>query len=201
MTYRNLVDLIARAGARAAQVVRNLLDFARKEEYSLRLTDLNETVERALELIQHEFLARGIDLEFKEDPYLPSILASQDHLQSVWLNLLLNAMDSLDKSPGEINIDTQKVGNEIQVYIYRQRQGNSTRKPDANIRTILHHQSTRTGNWLGALRQSQDHQAARRPYPGRKPGGIGEQIHGHPANSLNASPPSIQSQVSVTIRI
>ena len=109
------VDLIARAGARAAQVVRNLLDFARKEEYSLRLTDLNETVERALELIQHEFLARGIDLEFKEDPYLPSILASQDHLQSVWLNLLLNAMDSLDKSPGEINIDTQKVGNEIQV--------------------------------------------------------------------------------------
>ena len=67
---QELVDLITRAGARAAQVVRNLLDFARKEEYSLRLTDLNETVERALELIQHEFLARGVELEFESDPEL-----------------------------------------------------------------------------------------------------------------------------------
>ncbi len=111
------VDLIARAGARAAQVVRNLLDFARKEEYRLGLTDLNETVERALELIQHEFIARAISLEFKADPNLPSILASQDHLQSIWLNLLLNAMDSLDKIPGEIKVDTQHVGDEIHVSV------------------------------------------------------------------------------------
>ena len=111
------VDLIARAGARAAQVVRNLLDFARKEEYRLGLTDLNETVERALELIQHEFLARGVGLKFDPDPDLPSILASQDHLQSVWLNLLLNAMDALDKTPGEINVNTQQVGDEIQITV------------------------------------------------------------------------------------
>jgi two-component system NtrC family sensor kinase len=111
------VDLIARAGARAAQVVRNLLDFARKEEYSLGLTDLNETVERALELIQHEFIARGVDLKFEPDPDLPSILASQDHLQSVWLNLLLNAMDSLDKSPSEIRVNTQQAGDEIHISI------------------------------------------------------------------------------------
>jgi len=111
------VDLIARAGARAAQVVRNLLDFARKEEYRLGLTDLNETVERALELIQHELLARGVNLKFEPDLDLPSILASQDHLQSVWLNLLLNAMDSMDNSPGEIKVNTQQVGDEIQVSV------------------------------------------------------------------------------------
>ncbi|MFM8321140.1 MAG: ATP-binding protein [Chloroflexota bacterium] len=111
------VDLIARAGARATQVVRNLLDFARKEEYHLGLTDLNETVERALELVQHEVLARGIRLDFAPDPTLPPLLASQDHLQSVWLNLLLNAIDSLDKGPGEIKIVTRKVGSEIHVLV------------------------------------------------------------------------------------
>jgi two-component system NtrC family sensor kinase len=111
------VDLIARAGARATQVVRNLLDFARKEEYHLGLTDLNDTVERALELVQHEILARGIKLELNMDPKLPPILASQDHLQSVWLNLLLNAIDSLDKTPGEITVATRRLSDEIHVSV------------------------------------------------------------------------------------
>lgn len=111
------VDLIARAGARATQVVRNLLDFARKEEYHLGVTNLNETLERALELVQHEILARGIHLEFNPDPNLAPILASQDHLQSVWLNLLLNAIDSLDKTPAEIHITTMRLGDEIHVRV------------------------------------------------------------------------------------
>jgi len=111
------VDLIARAGARAAQVVRNLLDFARKEEYRLGLTDVNETLERALELVQHDLVARGVHLDFAPDPNLPPLLASADHLQSVWLNLLLNAIDSLDKSPGQIRIASRKQGDEIHVQV------------------------------------------------------------------------------------
>ena len=111
------VDLIARAGARAAQVVRNLLDFARKEEYHLGLTDVNETLEKALELVQHELVARGVHLDFDPDHNLPPLLASADHLQSVWLNLLLNAIDSLDKSPGQIRVASRKLGDEIQVQV------------------------------------------------------------------------------------
>ncbi len=111
------IDLISRAGARATQVVRNLLDFARKEEVHLGLTDVNETIERALELVQHEIVARGARLDFAPDPTLPPILASQDQLQSVWLNLLLNAIDSMDKNPAEIKILSRKVGIEIHVLV------------------------------------------------------------------------------------
>jgi signal transduction histidine kinase len=111
------VDLIARAGARAAQVVRNLLDFARKEEYHLGLTDVNETLEKALELVQHELVARGVHLDFDPDLNLPPLLASADHLQSVWLNLLLNAIDSLDKTPSQIRVASRKLGDEIHVQV------------------------------------------------------------------------------------
>lgn len=111
------IDLIARAGARATQVVRNLLDFARKEDYHLGLTDINETLRRALELLQHEVLSRGVVIEFKPDPSLPPILASHDHLQSVWLNLILNAVDSLDKTPGKIKVSARRIGNEIHVSV------------------------------------------------------------------------------------
>jgi two-component system NtrC family sensor kinase len=111
------VDLIARAGARATQVVRNLLDFARKETYHLGLTDVNETMQRSLDLMQHEILARSVTLKYDPEPNLPTILASQDHLQSVWLNLVLNAIDALDNSPGSIQVTTRKIGDEILVSV------------------------------------------------------------------------------------
>jgi signal transduction histidine kinase len=111
------VELIAQAGARATQVVRNLLDFARKEEYHLAPTDINETVRRALALVQHELLSRSISLEFEPDSGLPTIYASQDQLQGVWLNLLLNAVDAVQDGSGKIKVTTGQVGGEIRVVI------------------------------------------------------------------------------------
>jgi two-component system, NtrC family, sensor kinase len=111
------VELIAQAGARATQVVRNLLDFARKEEYHLAATDINETVQRALALVHHELLSRSIVLDFKPDPDLPMIYASQDNLQGVWLNLLLNAVDAVQDGTGKIKVITHQVGGEIRVEI------------------------------------------------------------------------------------
>ncbi len=57
---QELADLILRAGERAAQVVRNLLDLIRKERYEFVPTDVNETLEDALSLVQHEFISRSV---------------------------------------------------------------------------------------------------------------------------------------------
>lgn len=111
------IDLIARAGARATQVVRNLLDFARKENYSLEPTDINETIQRALALVAHELLSRSITLTFEPAKDLPRTLASHDHLEGVWLNLMLNAVDAIDTGPGNIHVTTRRVGNEIRTSI------------------------------------------------------------------------------------
>jgi len=100
------IDLILRAGARATQVVRNLLDFARKEHYHLAPTDINETIRRALALVQHELLAHSITLSFEPDETLPLISASQDQLQGVWLNLLMNAIDAIEKEEGVLRVVT-----------------------------------------------------------------------------------------------
>jgi two-component system NtrC family sensor kinase len=111
------VDLILVAGSRAAQVVRNLLDFARKEQYRFDRTDINETIRKTLELVQHEVVSRSIVMTFAPDPELPRVMASGDHLQGVWLNLVLNAFDALDGLPGEIRISTRRREREVQVVI------------------------------------------------------------------------------------
>lgn len=103
--YESL-DLISRAGARAAHVVRNLLDFARKERYQFVPTDVNDTVKRAISLVQHELLARSITLDYAPQLDLPLVPASQDQIQGVWLNLLLNAIDAIEHVDGRLRVKT-----------------------------------------------------------------------------------------------
>ncbi len=92
------VELISMAGARAAQVVRNLLDFARKEQVQRVWTDVNDTLRASLALVQHELVSRAISLQFSPGEQVPLILAAPDSLQGVWLNLLLNAVESIDRA-------------------------------------------------------------------------------------------------------
>lgn len=100
------LQLIEIAGTRASQVVKNLLGFARKEEYDFARIDINETIHNALTLVQHEINSRPlvISLDLKEN--LPPAVASKDHLQGVWVNLIMNAIDAIDPEPGEITIHT-----------------------------------------------------------------------------------------------
>jgi len=114
---REMVDLIAKAGYRAAQVVRNLLDLARKEQYVFEPTDVNETLRNALSLLNHEFMARSIALVFDPADDLPSINGSPDHLQGVWLNLLTNAMDALESNANQINVSSALHGKEIRITV------------------------------------------------------------------------------------
>ncbi len=112
-----LVDLISRAGERANQVVRNLLDLARRDEYLFGPTDINQTIHTSLSFLQHEFVARSTSLVFEPAESLPLLQASPDHLQGVWLNLLTNALDSVENERGEIRVKTYAEGDEVFVMI------------------------------------------------------------------------------------
>ena len=109
----DLVDslkLIEKAGIRASQVVRNLLGIARKENLEFEPIDLNETIKSALSLIQHELLKRPITVKLTLKEGLPLVMASRDHLQGVWINLFLNAidaMDATDRQEGLLSISTE----------------------------------------------------------------------------------------------
>ena len=111
------LELIAKAGDRALRVVRNLLDFARQDRYEFAATDVNNSLQSALDLIEHQLVTHSITLACDFAPDLPLIQASHDHLQSVWLNLLLNARDSFAGEAGEIRISTRRQGDEISIIV------------------------------------------------------------------------------------
>ena len=127
------IDLIYKAGSRALYVVRNLLDFARKEKYDFVPTNINETVERAVEMVQHELIQRSVQLIFEADDNLPDVMASADHLHGLWLNLIINAIDASDSSmlqdrKGKIEIVTSHDNKYVKVKIADNGHGMSQEK-------------------------------------------------------------------------
>lgn len=96
-----MIDLIHRAGDRATKVVRGLLNSARQEEYEFTTVDVNESIEAAIELVRFQLQAAEIELQMEMDTSLPLVLASNEHLKSVWINLLVNASDALKEMEGE----------------------------------------------------------------------------------------------------
>lgn len=100
------VTLIEMAARRATKVVENLQSMVRKEKFDFQRMDLNESIQNALMLVSHEFMSRQISIRFTPGTGMPLIVASGDHLQGVWINLLMNSIEAIDDVPGEIKIAT-----------------------------------------------------------------------------------------------
>ena len=100
------VKLIELAGLRASHVVKNLLGLARKEEYEFAPMDINESIQDVLSMLSHEFVARPIAIRFERGQNLPPIIASREHLASIWINLLMNSIEAIEGESGSIEINT-----------------------------------------------------------------------------------------------
>lgn len=112
------VELIEMAGLRAAQVVSNLLSLSRKEKKDeFELLSINETILNALTLVNHEIKNHSIEIQLDLEEDLPEIMASKNHLQGVWINMIVNSIDSMDRPDGKISISTRYSKNEFRVVI------------------------------------------------------------------------------------
>lgn len=68
--------------------------------------ELNELVARAFKLLEHQFDHKGITIVWRLDPERPAVWGEGEKLYQVWLNLLLNACEAMDKG-GELIIGTR----------------------------------------------------------------------------------------------
>jgi PAS domain S-box-containing protein len=109
------LDDIEHAALRAADLVRQLMLFARREVDARKsVLDPTQTLRRALEICRTTF-DRGIRLELEVGRQIPCVLANAGQLEQVLLNICINARDAFEeaKTPGPsiaIRIDTTAKG-------------------------------------------------------------------------------------------
>jgi two-component system, NtrC family, sensor kinase len=89
------LTIMRRSAERARRVVRNLLSFSEQSLDDLSPVDVNTTIRAALDLVSHQSQQRGVTLECHLAEPLPPVMASQEQLESVWLNLALNGLDAV----------------------------------------------------------------------------------------------------------
>ena len=80
---------------RTTRIIKNLLDFARQSEPTMRPTEINKAVEAALLLVGHQISLENIQLEKKLDAKLPPVLADFDQIQQVLINIIQNATQAM----------------------------------------------------------------------------------------------------------
>jgi signal transduction histidine kinase len=102
---------IERSGKRASKVIGNLLSFSRQEEYELTPIDINGSSDSALSLIAYQIERANVSIIKDLAADLPLVPASIHHLEEAWINLLINARDSIPaKQKGEIRITSRPDG-------------------------------------------------------------------------------------------
>jgi two-component system NtrC family sensor kinase len=111
------LETIAQETERVRKIVKGLLDFSRQTELNREPTEVNRLVRFTLSLVENQALIKGVSLNFEPGEGLPMITLDRNQMQSVLLNIIINALDATE--PGgsitvttNIGISTSKPGQE-----------------------------------------------------------------------------------------
>ncbi len=97
------IDILLEEQARVSGIIQQMLDFYRPPRGDREPTDVNDVIRGVLRLIEIDH--HGLRVETDLDPKPPLIHANADQLKQVFLNLGLNAIESMSKS-GHLTITT-----------------------------------------------------------------------------------------------
>jgi signal transduction histidine kinase len=111
------LETIRKEGQRAANIVKNLLSFARSHTTSIQSIDVNTIISEVLNLRGYEHKASNIEVVTHFSPNLPEIMADRFQIQQVFLNIILNAeqaMKELDRL-GNLTVTTERLNGFIRI--------------------------------------------------------------------------------------
>ncbi len=96
-----MLEMMGAAGNRAAEIVRNMLSFSRKESTQLKSCNLLEILQETLQLVQNDYsLSRNFDfrnitIDCQVSERLPKVMGIRSQLQQVFFNLLKNSAQAM----------------------------------------------------------------------------------------------------------
>jgi two-component system, NtrC family, sensor kinase len=104
--HKNLM-IIEKETKRCTEIINSLLKFARQEKFSLELIDINQVIEDAAAIVDHQLSINDIRLEKELVPGLPQIMGNANQIQQVLINLMINSQQAMDGNPGFVRLSSQ----------------------------------------------------------------------------------------------
>jgi len=97
--------------ARCGEIVKNLLAFSRQSHLNIKLNNIEEIIEKSLNLVTHDLEIREIQLVKEIESDLPSIQCDFRQIQQVLLNLMSNASEAMTQG-GELTVTAKQIEGE-----------------------------------------------------------------------------------------
>ncbi len=105
---------------RAGEVIRNLRALYSEQKVELLPVEINTLVQETVNLLQSEFVVKGINLTTKYDTANPMVKGNKIQIQQVMVNLIMNgiqAMIDMDRKERNLWITTSCDTNEVKVIV------------------------------------------------------------------------------------
>jgi len=110
------VDLerIVSEATRCKEIVKSLLEFARRSSPDKEIVDVNRTINEGLLFLENQAAFLNIRIIKELDPALPKVYGNSGQLKQVFMNIILNAVDAM-QGEGLLHIKTytQNGGKEV----------------------------------------------------------------------------------------
>ncbi|RMG45695.1 MAG: response regulator [Acidobacteria bacterium] len=110
------IENVRRTAKRAAELTRQLLDYAGGSAMVRMPVDLNELVGEMLALLRTTVGDR-IELDCRLDPSAPAAAGDSSRLRQVLLNLVVNAGEAIGSRPGRILVTTRNAGAAVELAV------------------------------------------------------------------------------------
>jgi PAS domain S-box-containing protein len=109
---REALEGIVRDDKRAAELISGVRGLLKKEEPCYRPLHMNNVIEEILAFIRTDPVLEGLSLQTELASGLPTVLGDRVQLQQVLLNLMLNALDSINEAKPDLRKIVIKTENE-----------------------------------------------------------------------------------------
>jgi PAS domain S-box-containing protein len=121
---------IDKYGNRAAEIIDRMRSFYKKSPPQRELVDVNGIIHEILTLLKGEATRSPIAMRTDLSAELPKIMVDRVQLQQVFMNLMLNGIEAMEGSGGELTVKSERQDGQLQFSVSDTGVGLPTEKMD-----------------------------------------------------------------------
>ena len=149
---REVIDDAKQEAVQINRILTELLDTARPKAPQFRVIDIVGTAEHAVLFARQQAVTKRIHIEFEVKAVLPPVEHDPNQINQVLLNLLLNAIQSMDK-PGTIRVTLEPEDDAVRIVVADEGKGVSPEHLPSLFRPFFTTKGYGTGLGLSLARR------------------------------------------------